>query len=131
MSLKINSAGLESTYSSITDSVPIGIRISKKILSEPYLLSTGTLLKGKILSAYDNEEEVSINELNNYDIKFVFALGKFDFDYLLIHKDSWEALRDNGLLSGRGELTIKIDDFEKPDGETGKIYPKRDLEYEI
>jgi hypothetical protein len=103
----------------------IGIKISKKILSIPYELSTGNIMSAEIMGI----EEIggkNITELEGEKIKLYLIKGTISNDYLLITKDDWSKLRDYGLLADEVDISIKINEVEK-DTEKIKIYEKRDL----
>ena len=103
------------------------LEVSKKYLSDYYLLSTGSKILGEIVKTLNP----TISELEKTEVKFViFSQPLGTVDKLYFHMNSWMKIRDYGLLP---DETIVIVRLIKTDGT--QIFPLRDVEdnrvYEI
>lgn len=108
------------------------LEVRKINLSQAYELPDGTTVCGEILEVKgggltDKEKEI-VKEIEGKAIDFVLWVSTLgSTDLLYISKDSWLIFRDYAILPGMG-YTIKIRLVEAShDGETVRIFPKRDV----
>ena len=108
--------------------VNIRITVPSKYLSEPYELPDNALIVGEILEIYDwlGKPVKNIEELIGSEITFILRKF-FNTDYLYLSRESWEILRDYGILPNEYQLKIKIT-TAKFGERIIRIYPKVDKE---
>lgn len=108
------------------------ILIPKKLLSIPYELKPGSMITGffigiKSLMPLSEKERKVLDELINTKIDLILQfeiVGSNDFFFFT--NESWRKIRDYGIIPN--EFFIKINITEATmDGESFKIYPKRDV----
>jgi len=99
------------------------VEVSKKYLSDYYLLDTGSRIHGKILKAHPRTSQIEDTEVEF--ILFKQPLGSTDKLYFT--ESSWCSLRNYGLIPDETILKIKLTKV-KHNYEIIELFPYRDVE---
>jgi hypothetical protein len=102
------------------------IIVPKNRLSQIYEIPNKSIVTGVILNISPLSN--GLKELLNKEIKFILGSDwAGDDDLLFISKESWEQLRDYGILPKQCTLKIKLTKVTFG-GATTELYPKRDIQ---
>ena len=101
------------------------IFVNKNILAIPYELKAGTEVEAEISELCDSGGD-TIKELTSKKIKFILANGSSSRDFLFISKESWEEIRDYGVILDNSYISLKIIKTSLKGNEV-LIYPKRNI----
>lgn len=101
------------------------ISVGKNILSTPYELGEDAEVYGIIKKVY--ERDFAVPNIPEIPVTFILKSANFALDSLYISKESWEKIRDYGILADKNEIIILITHAIK-DGKKIEIYPNRDVQ---
>ena len=106
--------------------------VPKKYLSMPFKLTQWNKISGVILEIntqrdLDQEDRYILNQLKDYSIILYLNIQFFGTnDLLYLSDESWNHIRDYGILPNEFYFTIFLREIQKDD-ESILIYPKRDV----
>jgi len=119
--------GLQSVYKQIdsvfTDKASnFYLQIPSDLLSEPYDLLDGDVVRGEVSRLVDFGFER--NEFIDMPITLILRRSTA-FDHLYISKKEWQTqFRDRGLVRPTYQLNLRLIDVVKADGKSIRLYPE-------
>jgi len=126
MALIVRDAVVRKAISTLLpDASAFYVIVPSKYLSEPYELSTGDRIRGRVLKAECGGEELPV--LKDREIEFVLEVGMI-CDTLYVCREDWiEHFREYGLVEGGYVLELRLEKAITIAGEEVALYSKRDL----